>query len=79
VFDGDDVEDTGRREGTRGVRVEFSPAGVSADAMLVSAVATFAPDSPVVVVSSDNEVRKGATARGARVLHSEDFFAIART
>lgn len=79
VFDGDDVEDTGRREGTRGVRVEFSPAGVSADAMLVDAVATFVRDCPVVVVSSDNEVRRGAAQRGARVVHSEEFFAVART
>lgn len=79
VFDGDDVDDMGRREGTRGVRVEFSPAGVSADAMLISAVASSMPQGPVVVVSSDNEVRRGAAARGARVLHSEDFFAVART
>ena len=78
VYDGDDVDPTGQRSSTRSVDVLFSPAGVSADAIVVGCIARCPPDAPVVVVSSDNEVRDGARARGARLLHSEVFFEVLR-
>jgi multidrug efflux pump subunit AcrA (membrane-fusion protein) len=78
VFDGDDVDPTGSRESTRSVQVLFSPADVSADAIVLECIGRCPPDAPVVVVSSDNEVREGARARGARLLHSDVFFGILR-
>lgn len=78
VFDGDDVEPTGRREGTRSVQVLFSPAGVSADAIVLQCVERCPAHVPVVVVSSDNEVRDGARRRGARILHADVFFDLLR-
>jgi predicted RNA-binding protein with PIN domain len=78
VFDGDDVDPTGSRESTRSVRVLFSPADVSADAIVLECIGRCPPEAPVVVVSSDNEVREGARARGARLLHSDVFFDVLR-
>lgn len=78
VFDGSDVAPMGHRSGTRAVQVVFSPDGVSADAVVVDCIGRCARGAPVVVVSSDNEVRAGAEAQGAHVLHSETFLGVVR-
>lgn len=72
VFDGADVTAV-PAVGVPGVRVRFSPLGVSADEVLRAMARAEPPGRPVVVVSSDREVadgvrRAGATAVGAEVL-----------
>jgi len=58
VFDGADVTAV-PAVGVRGVRVRFSPVGVSADTV-IRAMARAEPDGrPVVVVSSDREIAEG--------------------
>lgn len=78
VFDGDDVPSMGQRTSTRSVQVLFSPAGVSADGIVLDCISRCPPEAPVVVVSSDKEVRDGAKVRGARVLHAETFLDVVR-
>lgn len=72
VFDGADVTAV-PAVGVPGVRVRFSPLGVTADEVLRAMARAEPPGRPVVVVSSDREVadgvrRAGATAVGAGVL-----------
>jgi len=65
VFDGSDVTAV-PAAAARGVRVRFSPAGVTADAV-IRAMARAEPEGrPVVVVSSDREVAAGVLRAGAR-------------
>jgi predicted RNA-binding protein with PIN domain len=77
VFDGADVVAAlpGRR---RHLRVEFSPAGVSADDVIVELVGSLPPERPVLVATNDGEVRAGARAGGANVLSSQQLLAVAR-
>jgi predicted RNA-binding protein with PIN domain len=78
VFDGADVGPvpTERRPG---VRVRFSAAGEEADAVVVREVAALPPNVPVLVVSSDGEVRDQSEAEGATVVTSETFLRAMRT
>jgi predicted RNA-binding protein with PIN domain len=78
VFDGGDVDPMRHRSSTRSVQVLFSPDGVSADAIVIDCIGRCPPGTPVVVVSSDNEVRNGAKAKGARVVHSDTFLDVVR-
>jgi predicted RNA-binding protein with PIN domain len=77
VFDGADVPTSvpGRR---RHLRVEFSPAGVSADDVIVELVASLPAERPVLVATNDGEVRSGARAAGANILSSQQLLAVAR-
>jgi len=72
VFDGADVPGV-RPLRRRGLRVVFSAAGQEADEVVVSEVMFRPDDVPVIVVSSDHEVRAGAQAEGATVLPSDRF------
>ncbi len=76
VFDGADVGPvaTGRRY----LRVEFSPAGVTADEVIVRLAEDLPVERPVVVATNDGEVRAGARAAGANIVSSEQLLAIAR-
>ncbi len=65
VFDGSDVTAV-PAAAVRGVRVRFSPPGVTADAVIRSMARAEPPGRPVVVVSSDREVAEGVTRAGAR-------------
>ena len=56
-----------------GVRVRFSAAGEEADAVVVREVAALPPNVPVLVVSSDHEVREHSEAEGATVISSDAF------
>ncbi len=72
VFDGAEVgrSPTERRPG---VRVRFSDANEEADAVVVREVAALPPTVPVLVVSSDHEVRDQSEAEGATVVSSDTF------
>jgi predicted RNA-binding protein with PIN domain len=77
VFDGADVVPAGpgRR---RHVRVEFSPAGVSADDVIVELAESLPAERAVIVATNDGEVRAGARAAGANVLSSQQLLAASR-
>ena len=67
VFDGAGVEGV-RRVRRPGVRVVFSPPGEEADRVVVREVAQLSKRVPVVVASSDAEVRADAERHGAAVV-----------
>jgi len=76
VFDGADLWTA--PPGRRHLRIEFSPAGVTADEIIVELVGSLPADRPVVVATNDGEVRDGARAGGANVISSEQLLAVAR-
>ena len=75
VFDGADVGPTTAPR--RRVSVQFSPAGVTADDMIVSWLTAEPLDQAVVVITSDNAVRKACDLLGAHLIHSDAFLAAA--
>ncbi len=68
VFDGAELAHRPAAAPPRGVRVRFSPAGTSADEVLVDLVSAEPSGRPVVVVSSDAEVVFGVVSGGARAV-----------
>ena len=62
----------------RDVRVTFSPAGVTADDVIVQLVRDLPPDRAVAVATNDGEVRRGARSAGANLLTSDQLVALAR-
>jgi hypothetical protein len=56
--------------------VRFSPAGVTADDVLLELVRAEPVGRPVVVVSGDGEVASGATEAGARAIPSTALVAL---
>lgn len=77
VFDGSDVEGVRPRR-TPGVRVVFSPAGEPADPLIVREAGELPEDVPVMVASSDREVRDGAAAGGATVVSADALLSVLR-
>ena len=77
VFDGADVPGV-RPLRRRGLRVVFSAAGQEADDVVVGEVMFRPDDVPVIVVSSDREVRAGSLAEGATVLPADRFLQLLR-
>jgi predicted RNA-binding protein with PIN domain len=77
VFDGADVAGATATK-RRLARVTFSPAGVSADDVLRAEVADLPPATPVVVVTSDEAVRRDVRALGANAVSSAAFLGAAR-
>jgi predicted RNA-binding protein with PIN domain len=75
VFDGPADADGGSGLGTRSVGVHFS-GGVEADGVVVGMINSYPVDRPVVVVSSDNEVKTGARRHGANVLSARTLLAV---
>src|SRR5581483_6542655 len=77
VFDGADVEAVpgGRRPG---VRVVFSTGDEGADPVVVREAAAPAPDTPVIVASSDAWVRQEAERAGAVVVPAATLLAVLR-
>ena len=53
--------------------MRFSDANEEADAVVVREVAALPPTVPVLVVSSDHEVRDQSEAEGATVVSSDTF------
>ena len=77
VFDGAEVPGV-RPLRRRGLRIVFSTAGQEADEVVVGEV-MFRPDEvPVIVVSSDREVRAGAESEGAMVLAADELLQLMR-
>ena len=76
VFDGADLAHRPAVAPPRGVRVRFSPAGVTADDVLLELVRAEPAGRPVMVVSSDVEVASGATGSGARAIPSATLLAV---
>lgn len=78
VFDGAGVE--GVRPARRtGVRVVFSEPGEEADRVVVRAVAALSKRVPVVVASSDAEVRADAERHGAAVVSAATLLSVLRS
>jgi len=71
VFDGAELAHRSAVAPPRGVRVRFSPAGVTADDVLIDLVQAEPTGRPVVVVSSDADVAARAIRAGARSIPSE--------
>jgi predicted RNA-binding protein with PIN domain len=63
---------------SRLVRVNFSPADVEADDVILARVADLDPSRPVLVASSDRRVQDGAAAQGANVISSDQLLAALR-
>ena len=72
VFDGADVPGV-RPLRRRGLRVVFSAAGQEADEVVVGEVMFRPAEVPVIVVSSDREVRVASEAEGATALNAGTF------
>ena len=77
VFDGAEVPGV-RPLRRRGLRVVFSAAGQEADEVVVGEVMFRPAEVPVIVVSSDREVRARAEAEGATVLPADRFLQLLR-
>ncbi|MDQ3627898.1 MAG: NYN domain-containing protein [Actinomycetota bacterium] len=76
VFDGADLAARPVVAAPRGVRVIFSPADISADDVLRDLTRAEPAGRPVVVVSSDKEIREAVVAAGARSLPSAALLAL---
>lgn len=76
VFDGQQGGAAVSRRPSRTVRVQFSPAGTTADDVVLDLVGTFPVERPVIVVSSDREVADGARSRGANSVSSRQFLTV---
>ncbi len=75
VFDGPDDPAPTARHGTRSVGVRFS-GGALADDVVVDLIDAYPPDRPVVVVSSDREVRDAARTKAATVIGADTLIAL---
>ena len=77
VFDGAEVAGV-RPLRRRGLRVVFSAAGQEADEVVVGEVMFRPAEVPVIVVSSDREVRVAAESEGATVLAADELLQLMR-
>jgi len=73
VFDGADV--VSGPSGRRLQRVLFSPPAVSADEVIVELVESTSPERPVVVATTDREIRDAVASVGANVVSSAQLLA----
>jgi predicted RNA-binding protein with PIN domain len=71
VFDGAELHSRPVTSAPRGVRVLFSPPGVTADEIVRDLARAEPPGRPVVVVSSDKQVRRWAVDATARSLPAQ--------
>ncbi|MEQ7123361.1 NYN domain-containing protein [Actinopolymorpha sp. B11F2] len=71
VFDGATLDTPPQLAVPRGVRVMFSPAGVTADDVIRQLAAAEPEGRPVVVVSSDREIADGVRRSGARPVRAD--------
>ncbi len=73
VFDkGSDLNFTPKQVGPR-LRVLFAPPESSADAIIIDMIKRDPNPKGLTIVSSDNEIRRCARSRRARLMLSEDF------
>jgi predicted RNA-binding protein with PIN domain len=78
VFDGAGVTEPGGLGGRGGVHVRFSPAGVEADDVLIDVIASQPASRPVVLATSDRELRDRARRQGANLLGARQLLAVMR-
>ena len=71
VFDGAALASPPQLSVPRGVRVRFSPEGVTADEVIRQIAAAEPPGRPVVVVSSDREIADGIRRSGGRPIPAD--------
>ncbi len=76
IFDGAELATRPTVSAPRGVRVRFSPAGVTADALIGDIVSAEPPGRVLLVVSSDQEVARAAAREGARTTSSDVFVSV---
>jgi hypothetical protein len=73
VFDKGTDMDAGPRQEMSGLRVIFAPPKSSADAIIIDIIRTDPNPKGLTVVSSDNEIRRCARSRRAKVISSKEF------
>lgn len=78
VFDGVEAEGGPAGSLPRSVQVRFSPPGVTADDVVVELVGQLPEDRPVVVASSDGELRERSVAAGANTVGSGQLLDVLR-
>lgn len=74
VFDGADV--VGASAGRRLIRVQYSPAGVSADDLIRAEVRALPATTPVIVVTNDLAIVADVRSDGANVVSSDMLLAV---
>ena len=79
VFDGVEPDSGPAGSLPRSVQIRFSPPGVTADDVVVELVDQLPADRPVVVASSDREVRQRVAARGANTVASAQLVGLLRS
>jgi len=77
VFDGAEVQGV-RPMRRRGLRIVFSAAGQEADEVVIDEVIFRPEDVPVLMFSSDREVRRRAEAEGATTLGADALLQLMR-
>jgi predicted RNA-binding protein with PIN domain len=78
VFDGAPGPDPWISGGRPSVHVQFSPAGVEADDVLVDLIASLPPSRPVILATSDRGLRDRARRLGANLLGARQLLAVMR-
>jgi predicted RNA-binding protein with PIN domain len=78
VFDGAVAPDPWISGGRPSVHVQFSPAGVEADDVLVDLIASLPTTRPVVLATSDRGLRDRARRHGANLLGARQLLAVMR-
>jgi predicted RNA-binding protein with PIN domain len=77
VFDGPSPQGAfAEQVGSPGIRVSYSGAGISADAVIADIVGTDSAARRMLVVSTDRGVARAAKRRRARPTRSDDFWAM---
>lgn len=74
IFDGPGPRDKSEFDNIDGLEVLFAGLGRDADTMIEAKIAANTAPRSLVVVSSDNRLRKAARGRRAESLKSEDFW-----
>jgi predicted RNA-binding protein with PIN domain len=78
VFDGAPGPDTWITGGRPPVHVQFSPPGVEADDVLVERIASLPATRPVILATSDRDLRDRARRHGANLLGARQLLAVMR-
>jgi predicted RNA-binding protein with PIN domain len=78
VFDGAAAPDPWISGGRLSVHVQFSPAGVEADDVLVDLIASLPTTRPVILATSDRALRDRARRLGANLLGARQLLAVMR-
>jgi predicted RNA-binding protein with PIN domain len=78
VFDGGEAPEPWITGGRPSVHVQFSPAAVEADDVLVDRIAALPSARPVILATSDRALRDRARRHGANLLGARQLIAVMR-